>query len=223
MKKVKVVITAGGTREYIDDVRVMTNISSGKLGAMIANQFIEHGHDVVYVAPKNAIMPHSGHYGQYEYRPVTDTNSVMDVMRELVPKANVVVHSMAVSDFTFDLKEATKISSGSPEALVEHIRKTIKLTPKVISNFRMWNPNAVLVGFKFTVGQTKKELHQIATDLMKTNQLDMVFANDKEMMQKATEHIGVLIMKDWEERVVGKEEIANRIYDNVVRVGTLSR
>jgi len=36
----KVLITSGGTREYIDDVRVLTNISTGKLGATIANTFL---------------------------------------------------------------------------------------------------------------------------------------------------------------------------------------
>ena len=218
--KVKVVITSGGTREYLDDVRVLTNISSGRLGSKIADKFINHGHDVVYVAPKNAIMPSAYLVGQYEYRPVTDTNSVMEVMEELVPKAQVVIQSMAVSDFTFDLTEATKLSGSDPEAFVDHIRKTIRKTPKVISNFRMWNPLAVLVGFKFTVGKSTKELNRIAKDLMYTNQLDMVFANDKVAMQEYKEHVGTLIMKDWEEKIVGKEEIANRLYENVIRVGT---
>jgi phosphopantothenoylcysteine synthetase/decarboxylase len=184
MNKINVVITSGGTSEYIDDVRVLSNISSGRLGANIANNFIKHGHEVTYISPKNAVMPHSGHTGQYSFRPVKDTADVMEVMKELVPKAHVVIQAMAVSDFTFDLKEATKLSSGDPEAFIEHMRATIRKTPKVISNFRMWNPSAVLVGFKFTVGKRPKELHEIAVDLMKTNGLDMVFANDKILMQK---------------------------------------
>jgi len=219
MKKINVVITSGGTQEYIDDVRVLSNISSGRLGAKIADQFIKHGHEVTYVAPKNAVMPAAYHTGQYSYRPVKDTASVMDVMKELVPKANVVIQAMAVSDFTFDLQEATKLSSGDPEAFIEHMRATIRKTPKIISYLKMWNHTAVLVGFKFTVGKSAKELHAIATKLMQDNDLDMVFANDKVSMQRAKDHVGVLIMKDWEEKLHSKEKIAASIYDNVMRVG----
>ena len=215
MKKLNVVVTSGGTREYLDDVRVLTNISTGRLGSKIAQKFLDHGHNVLYVAPISACMPSDRNY---QWVNVTNTESLMDAMERVVPVADIVIHSMAVSDFTFDIKEDTKLSSDSAEAFVEHIRKTIVKTPKVISHFRAWNPNAVLIGFKFTVGKDKKELIEIATKLMKDNKLDMVFANDKSQMQKAGEHIGTLIMKDWSEAVRGKDEIAKVIYDNVVRV-----
>jgi phosphopantothenate-cysteine ligase len=193
MSKLNVVITSAGTREYLDNVRVLTNISTGKLGAKIANVFLSHGHNVTYVAPSTAVKPE----GDYSNVVVTDTNSVMEAMKTLVPKADVVIQSMAVSDFTFNLDKAIKVSGESAEDFVEHIRKTITKTPKVISNFRKWNPNAVLVGFKFTVGKNQEELTKIATKLMEDNKLDMVFANDKAQMQKAGEHVGFLIMKDW--------------------------
>ena len=215
MSRLNVVITAGGTREYLDDVRVLTNISTGKLGAKIADKFLSHGHNVTYVAPESAKLPtESG----YSYFTVTNVQSVMEAMESLVPKADVVIHSMAVSDFTFNLKEATKISSEGTEAFVEHIRKTITKTPKVIANFRKWNPQAILVGFKFTVGKDSKELVTIAKKLMDDNDLDMVLANDKAKMQKEGEHVGILIMKDWSEPLRSKEEIAKNIYANVVRL-----
>ena len=59
------------------------------------------------------------------------------------------------------------------------MRQTITKTPKVISNFREWNPNAILVGFKFTVGKSKKELTKIAKQLMVDNHLDMVLKVQK--------------------------------------------
>ena len=215
MKKLNVVVTSGGTREYLDEVRVLTNISTGKLGARIATVFMKHGHDVTYVAPKSAVEPDDVDYNRIK---VTNVKSLMDAMEMLVPKADVVIHSMAVSDFTFDLKEATKISSDSAEAFVEHIRKTITKTPKVIANFRTWNPKAILVGFKFTVGKTSKELMEIANKLMADNSLDMVFANDKTQMQKEGEHVGTLLMKDWSEKLRSKEDIAEGIFTNVVRL-----
>jgi len=223
MKQLNVVITSGGTQEYIDDVRVLSNISSGKLGSEIAGQFIKGGHNVTYVAPKNAVMPRSSHTGQYAYRPIKDTKSVMEVMEELVPKSDVVVQAMAVSDFTFDLEGAVKLSSGDPEAFIEHMRKTISKTPKVISNFRAWNPQAILVGFKFTVGKRKDELIEIALKLMKDNGLNMVLANDKSEMKRSGARIGTLITEigmdePWIDRLRSKEDIARGIYDNVVMI-----
>jgi phosphopantothenoylcysteine synthetase/decarboxylase len=55
----KIMVTAGGTREYIDDVRVLTNISSGKLGKMIVDQFLMSGkqYNIHYVCPKGAFIP----------------------------------------------------------------------------------------------------------------------------------------------------------------------
>jgi len=221
MKQLNVVITSGGTSEYIDDVRVLSNISSGRLGSVIANEFLKNGHEVTYVAPKNSVRP-SEHY-VYGHRPIKDTASVMEVMKELVPKADVVIQSMAVSDFTFDLEGAVKLSSGDPEAFVEHMRKTITKTPKVISHFREWNPKAILVGFKFTVGKSSKELLEIATKLLKENNLNMVFANDKSAMKQAGAHVGMLITPiGFDEPLIdklrSKEEIAERIYANVVMI-----
>ena len=217
MKQLNVVVTSGGTREYIDDVRVLTNISSGRLGSMIANTFIVTGHDVSYVSPITAIQPNN--------RPkqavmIKGTNDLMQVMETLVPKADVVIHSMAVSDFTFDLKEATKISSNTTDAFVEHIRKTIRKTPKVISNFRKWNPDAILIGFKFTVGKSDDELHKIALDLMEKNDLDMVLANDKQEMIEQEAHWGRLIIKDEPlyDVLTDKEKIARGIYNRVMKL-----
>ena len=216
--KLNVVITSGGTREYIDDVRVMTNISSGRLGAKIASNFINHGHNVTYIQPFNAVNPGPG---TYDIRIIKDTNSVLEVMEELVPKADVVIQAMAVSDFTFDLNKAMKVSSEDPEAFVEHIRTTIRKTPKIISKFRKWNPNAVLVGFKFTVGKSYAELEKIAIKLLEDNELDMVLANDKSTMQTMGEHVATLITKVtglddyWRHKLRSKDEIAGKIYDNV--------
>ena len=215
MKRLKVAITSGGTREKIDDVRVLTNISSGKLGARIANKFIVAGHEVTYLCPKGTVMPSEESYNRFT---ISDVESLMAAMEMVVPTVDVVIHPMAVSDFSFDYEGAIKLSSGSLNSFVQHINDTIVMTPKVISHFKGWNPDAILVGFKFTSGLTKDELKVVANKLKDTNNLDMVLANDKEAMRKAGSHNGILLMDDWEEKCHGKEEIADRIYANVIRL-----
>jgi len=222
MKQLKIAITSGGTKEYIDDIRIITNISTGRLGAMIGSKFISHGHQLYYVAPKEAYAPNA--YDQsvlgYDRRITTDTNSVMEVMKELVPQMDVVIQCMAISDFTFNRDKPVKVSSQDLEGFINYMKQTIVKTPKVISNFRTWNPDAILVGFKFTVGKTTREMVGIAKELMEKNKLDMVLANDKMAMKKAGEHVGMLIMKDWlgkdqREKVRDKVHIAELIYKRI--------
>ena len=214
MKQLKVAITSGGTREYIDDVRVITNISTGKLGAKIAEEFISHGHLIYYVAPQSAVHPIV--VDSYDRRIITDANSVLATMKDLVPEMDVVIQCMAISDFTFDRSKPIKISSQDLAGFIDYMRQTIIKTPKVISYYRDWNPSAILVGFKFTVGKSKEEMIQIAKQLMEQNKLDMVFANDKAQMQSKGAHVGCLIMAEWQESLKSKSAIAERIYQNVI-------
>lgn len=232
----KVLITSGGTKEHLDAVRVLTNVSTGKLGAKIAEKFLKEGHEVIYVSPETAVGASLSKVWcpiEIKYRRVTISNvdSLMKVMEEWVPKVDVVIHSAAVSDFTFDTSIPVKVGSSSAEDFVRYIQSTIKKTPKVISNFRYWNSEAILVGFKFTVGQTEDGLCKIAEDLMLKNNLDFVFANDKEIMKANKEHIGFLLKFDpkftyrnhekgidvsSKENCFGKENIAEVIYKNVM-------
>jgi phosphopantothenoylcysteine synthetase/decarboxylase len=184
---------------------------------LIADEFIRNGHMVTYVAPISVVLPAVGYAGQYDFRQVTDTYSVLATMEDLVPNMDVVVQCMAISDFTFDRSKPIKINNQDLDGFIDYMRQTITKTPNIISYYRDWNPSAILVGFKFTVGKSKEELKEIAKQLMETNKLDMVFANDKFQMQAKGAHVGCLIMEEWEEYLKGKDEIAERIYINVVR------
>ena len=215
MRKLKVVVASGATTEKVDDVRVLTNISSGKLGAMLADKFISNGHNVTYIAPAGAVEPRETAYNRWQ---VSNVETVMSAMQLIVPQSDVVIMPLAVSDFTFDYKGAVKCSSGSSEAFINHMRDTIAPTPKVIANFRAWNPKAILVGFKFTSGKSSSELHAIAMTLKVNNKLDMVFANDKKAMERSGSHNGTLIMDDWEDECHSKDEIATSIFENVIRL-----
>ncbi len=215
MKKLHVAVTSGNTCEKIDDVRVMSNISSGKLGARIADEFLLAGHEVTYIAPKRTVEPREDDYNRWI---VSNVETLMNAMQLIVPKVDAVIHPIAVSDFTFNYKGSVKCDSDSAEDFIEHMRKTIVPTPKVIAQFRMLNPRAVLVRFKFTSGKSAQELKEIALKLKETNGIDMVFANDKMAMAKAGSHNGVLYMDDWEEKCYGKNDIATNIFTNVIRL-----
>jgi phosphopantothenate-cysteine ligase len=189
----KVLITSGGTMEYIDDVRVLTNISTGRLGSIIAKRFASETF-VYYLHGKNTIRPSMHpHIEPYE---VTDVSSLMKIMKEVVPRVDLVIHAMAVSDFGFDKKNALKLKSNDPQAFIEYLSTNIKVNPKVISYIKTWNPNVKLVGFKFEVGSTFSELVQLARDSIQHNKCDLVVANDKAEMLNRKSHVAYLINPD---------------------------
>ena len=206
----KIIVTAGGTKEYIDDVRVLTNISTGKLGSINAEQF-SNDFEVHYVAPKSAFMPKQS--DNIIIHTITDVASVMKIMEELVPQMDIVIHSMAVSDFGFK-PISEKLKSNDPEAFIVSLKNRIFKTPKILSQIKKWNPNCFLVSFKFEVGLEHDKLIDIARKSMIDNDCDLVVANDKTEMVKNKTHIAYIINNyDKYEMIVNdKENISNVLY-----------
>lgn len=111
----KVLVTAGGTSEKIDQVRRITNMSTGQLGSLIADAFIDIGADVTYVCGRSSARP----------RQTTATLHIIDTVGELLgtlrellksQRYDAVIHSMAVSDYTIS-------GSSTAEALAEAVAK----------------------------------------------------------------------------------------------------
>ena len=220
LKNKKILITAGGTREYIDGVRVVTNISSGALGAKMAEGFYREGCKVQYLHAKQSIMPRleegiseTATFGAHQVVTVDDLLKSMEAIIKAF-NIDIVIHSAAVSDFTFKRDGHIKLSSGDLDAFVEYIRKTITPTPKIIQKIKVWKPDIFLVGFKFTDGKTPSELISIAKESAAKSNCDLVIANDKKQMEDAGKHTAYIIKGDTTdtevpEISVGKDKIVS--------------
>ena len=95
-----VLITAGGTTEKIDEVRNIGNWSTGRLGSLIADAFLESdGISVTYLCSQNAARPQNP---RARILPIGNVHSLLDgVEKEMrTTTYDAVVHSMAVSDYT---------------------------------------------------------------------------------------------------------------------------
>ena len=221
---IKILITSGGTREYIDGVRVLTNISSGRLGAMIAEKFgncnicdqsnlpiVYPDYDIHFVYVKGSVIPDTWIHSYM----VTDVLSVYEVMEKLVPEMDIVIHPMAVSDFGFK-PISTKLKSDDPEAFVESLKERIFQTPKILSQIKKWNPNCFLISFKFEDGLETDELINIGYNSLLKNNSDLVIANDKSEMKRENNHIAYFIDKNKVvQKYEGKKEISKGIFKKV--------
>lgn len=178
-----VVITAGGTREYVDDVRYLGNFSGGKLGHALASTYAELGQRVLLLAP-NCVLERHGEINGVEHQPYT---SAADLQAELlaVPAARLVLHGAAVSDYTPDKLEG-KISSNEEE-LVIRCRRTPKILPQLREHY---GPRAKIVGFKLLSNVAETELIDVATQQIATCQTDACIANDlQELLDTRRLHI----------------------------------
>ena len=151
----KCVVTAGPTYEPLDEVRRLTNFSTGRLGAELATFLTGHGHEVILLVGYYAI-----YRGEPKARRVETFTTTADLRARLealaTQGAGAVFHAAAVSDFTFgglwersetgELIQRTerKISTRKGSLLAE-----LKPTPKIISELRGWFPQAQLVGWKY--------------------------------------------------------------------------
>ncbi|HEY2328597.1 MAG TPA: phosphopantothenoylcysteine decarboxylase [Verrucomicrobiae bacterium] len=150
------IVTAGPTFEPLDDVRRLTNFSTGRLGTELANFLTARGHKVTLLVGESATWP-----GERKAATVKTFSTTADLRAKLKSflgkKVDAIFHAAAVSDFAFGkiflenqagkfsaLKAAKKISTRQGNLLVELLP-----TPKIIAELRGWFPQTKIVGWKF--------------------------------------------------------------------------
>jgi phosphopantothenoylcysteine decarboxylase / phosphopantothenate---cysteine ligase len=140
----KILVTAGGTQESIDDVRVISNLSTGKTGYKIAHYLLEAGYDVELLRAARADIPAETDFPVHYF---SDFKSLDSQLKKLLSENNFthVIHAAAVSDFSVE-PSAGKIDSTKPMDL-----KLIP-NPKLISQLKSYskNPKLKVIGFKLT-------------------------------------------------------------------------
>ena len=239
----KIVITAGGTSERIDNVRKITNSSSGKLGSIIATRLIEmHGDKIdkiYYVCSSGAIRPTND---KVEVVEIVDTSDLERVVKSLLTenKIDYFIHSMAVSDYTVDYVTtaedmAKRIDNNNGNALdvicnynlkltddkissnYENLIIKLKKTPKIISMIKGISPMTYLVGFKLLDNVSEKQLIDVAVNLKEKNHCDLVVANDLSNIRKGTHKAFVIRPRNDYVVALGKEDIAEKLIGEIIK------
>jgi len=161
----KVIVTAGGTTEPIDSVRVITNNSSGKMGSAIAEELYLQGADVLLLKSKQAVSPR---YPIAEKTFVT-SNDLHNLLKQFVPNYQTIFHAAAVSDFSIQSRK-DKLPSDKIQTL------TLLPQRKIVEEIKILNPKMQLFAFKAVYG--KNSLKKKAKEKLLSSHADAVIAND---------------------------------------------
>ncbi|RSJ26484.1 phosphopantothenate--cysteine ligase [Streptococcus intermedius] len=223
----KLLITSGGTSEKIDQVRSITNHSTGKLGALIADSFLAQGDQVTLITTQNAIKPAA--HPNLTIQIIENVQELFEMMKPLVKTHDVLIHSMAVSDYTPIYMTGFEQITTSQD-LTEFLNKTnkqskisskdnyqvlfLKQTPKIISQVKKWNPNIRLIGFKLLVDVSKKELLTVARASLTKNQAEIIVANDLSDISD-NQHHAYLVKINSVIKADTKEEIAQQLVTHI--------
>lgn len=184
------IVTAGPTYETMDNVRRLTNFSTGRLGTELANFLKERGHQVTLLIGEQAT--HCGeqatHCGERKTQCVekfTTTANLLEKFRSFSTQdVGAVFHAAAVSDFTFGkiwlrspAGELSEIKSGKISTRQGTLMAELVPTPKIIAELRALYPKAKLIGWKYEVEGDRAGVLAAAEQQLRDCRTDACVAN----------------------------------------------
>ncbi|HVU23065.1 MAG TPA: phosphopantothenoylcysteine decarboxylase [Opitutus sp.] len=175
----KVLVTAGATREPIDAVRFLSNVSTGTTGAALADAFVAAGHDAVLLRGNEAARPKLAR----DREVFTTAADLGQRLRQRLSEGDIdaVIMAAAVADYRPETTLERKISSDAEELAMRLVRNE-KLLPKL----KMFSPRRLfVVGFKLTVEADDAERRAAVTAQFAGGGVDAIVHNDLAEIRRA--------------------------------------
>ncbi|WP_413568949.1 bifunctional phosphopantothenoylcysteine decarboxylase/phosphopantothenate--cysteine ligase CoaBC [Bdellovibrio sp. HCB117] len=181
--KVKVLVTAGGTQEPIDTVRVISNLSSGKTGVTIAESLTQMGFDVTLLQAHGSAK--AEHVTRQDF--FTSFASLDEKMKNYLSSEEFthVIHAAAVSDYSVDSIEVNGVKHRPFEVKkvssdADHLNIHLKRNHKIVDRLKDYSKNKSLqvIAFKLTSHASTEEKQKAVNKLFQGSHADFVVHND---------------------------------------------
>ncbi len=206
----RILITSGATREYLDDVRFLTNVSTGGTGAKIADSLFARGHIVTLLRGEGAVLPQA--LPSDAVLPFSSTENLRSHLKRLLGTGefDAVLQCAAVSDYRPAELHDGKMTSYAPELTLRLVP-----TPKLLPELKSYAPavrRPFVVGFKLTSGADAEARLLAVSKLFAAGTVDAVIHNDmadlaagdarpflayRSIHQPAVELAGLPALVDW--------------------------
>jgi len=197
----KILITAGPTREYLDPVRFISNLSTGKMGYLISEEAIKRGHKVILISGPTYLKPPDG----IKVVKTTSTEEMKEAVLKYFPEYDVLIMAAAVSDWKPEKKYRGKLKRKK--------EWNLKLIPnpdilKEVSKIK--KENQIVIGFALETENIEKN----ALKKLKEKKLDLIIGNTTEFFGEGKPSKVIFISKDGKVKKykrIKKEKVAEKI------------
>jgi phosphopantothenoylcysteine decarboxylase/phosphopantothenate--cysteine ligase len=209
---IRILVTAGPTREALDPVRFISNRSSGRMGYALAKAAIRRGAVVNLVSGPVALEApvHAA------VRKVTTAREMLEEVERTMPETDWLIMAAAVADFAPSKVQKDKVKKGSRQV------QTLQLSrnPDILETLKPGKGGRLFVGF----AAETRDLMENAGEKARAKDLDLIVANDvsgEETGFDSDENSGfILDQGDLREEIprMSKLEMADRILDAALKI-----
>jgi phosphopantothenate-cysteine ligase len=238
------VVTGGGTIAPVDDVRLLTNVSSGRLAAAISESFLDRGASVWHIHAPSAQLPLKRHarFALDAADPAAELDRLTRLRLRWLDQGDrlhlVPLEKGTVADYAATLKATLvarpidvavltmAVSDYEPEPHPGKLRSDAESlvvrchrTPKVIRSVRDWAPSIYLVGFKLLSDVPTDELIRRAEEACRINRADLTVANDLRTLRQGKHTLHLVRPCAAAETLEPGDDLADRL---VARIADLA-
>ena len=177
-----ILVTAGATREPLDAVRFLSNVSTGSTGAALADALVARDHRVTLLRGESAVAPRSA----CEVEVFTSTEDLQARLQRRLEGGtfDAVIMCAAVADYRPGRAAAGKIGSDAAELTIRLVRN-----PKILPQLKSFSSRPlVVVGFKLTVGADAAARREAVSAQFAAGTVDAVVHNDLDEIRAAAIH-----------------------------------
>lgn len=213
MKGLKILITAGPTRESLDPVRYLTNHSSGKMGYAIAEAAILKGAEVTLISGPVTLKEPSG---LKTFIQIETANEMFQAVKDNLKDQDIVIKSAAVADYRPEIYHDRKIKKSD-----EDLKLQLTRNPDILKWIGMHKEDhQIIVGFAAETNDVMengiKKLKAKQTDLMIINDITRADGGFRSDTNKVT-----LVRKNGKQKsypVMPKKDLAHIILENIIGI-----
>jgi phosphopantothenoylcysteine decarboxylase/phosphopantothenate--cysteine ligase len=201
--RLKILITSGPTREYIDSVRFLSNASTGRMGAALAKAALRRGHQVVMVSGPTSVAPPKG----VRLIEVITAAEMLTAARREFRRCDAAIFAAAVSDYRPRTRNPHKLAKGK-------LRNVLPLVPTVDVAARLGRSkgNRVTIGFAL---EDRAGRGRAARKLVE-KRLDAIVLNHPESIGSDKSRVSVLVHRDgW---ILMPEARKDRVAAQIIRL-----
>jgi phosphopantothenoylcysteine decarboxylase/phosphopantothenate--cysteine ligase len=207
LKGKKILITAGGTREFFDPIRYISNASSGQMGYALAKMSYALGADVILISAPTCLRKPYG----VKKIDVVSARDMYDAVLEHIDNVDIIIMNAAVADFRPKSYSKEKLKKSKENPVVE-----LEPNPDILKTIgEKKRKDQILIGF----AAESQNLVENAKDKLKRKNLDVIVGNLLDVFSKKT-HKGVILFKDGKQIEIPpmeKEASALFILENITK------